>query len=306
MITMATTQRFDPSTSLRLEGDVHSASDALAFDIHTTDRPHTSILGYLSSALFGLLPCAFAPSVHAAGAYTPASIHHGPSTPSLPLPNMPSPTSRSTSFHPFNVPCMCISVPRPSPAVIPTDDDLPSTPSSPSPAPSSPPVTSLATSQRENFTAHPSDLRTLPGCPAPPVQDEPSQREPHPHYSAQPNFVPSGAAWLTTPVLESQHPTYNDLRTAKVLQAPLPVQDAPAQGSADLVHFDEPADSHGINCSSRLGYARATTHPFSHLHYRFPLCGREPATTTTPPIQPRQTIHCLSISPSTAIWSPVR
>ena len=170
---MATTQRFDPSTSLRLEGDVHSASDALAFDIHTTDRPHTSILGYLSSALFGLLPCAFAPSVHAAGAYTPASIHHGPSTPSLPLPNMPSPTSRSTSFHPFNVPCMCISVQHPSPAaaVIPTDDDLPSTPSSPSPAPSSPPVTSLATSQRENFTAHPSDLRTLPGCPAPPVQD---------------------------------------------------------------------------------------------------------------------------------------
>ena len=158
---MATIQRFDPSTSLRLEGDVHYAPGALAFDIHTTDRPHTSILGYLSSALFGLLPCAFAPSVHAAGAYTPASIHHGPSTPRLPLPNMPSPTSRSTSFHPFNVPCMCISVQHPSPAaaVIPTDDDLPSTPPSPSSAPPSPPVPSRATSQRDCFTAHPSRTR---------------------------------------------------------------------------------------------------------------------------------------------------
>jgi hypothetical protein len=252
---MATTQRFDPSTSLRLEGDVHYAPGALAFDLRTTDRPHSSILGYLSSALFGLLPCAFAPSVHAAGACNPTSLH-GPSTPSLPLHNMPSPTSRSTSFHPFNVPCMCISVPRPSPAVIPTDDDLPSTPPSPSTAPSSPPVPSRATSQRDCFTAHPSDLRTVPGCPAPYVQDKPSQREPHPHYSAQPNFVPSGAAWLTTPVLESQHPTYNDLRTVKVLQAPLPVQDTPAQGSADLVPFDEPADSHGINCS-RLGWIRS-------------------------------------------------
>ena len=120
-------------------------------------------------------------------------------------------------------------MPHPSPAVIPTDDDLPSTPPSPSSAPPSPPVPSRATSQRDCFTAHPSNLRTVPGCPAPCVQDDPrtgllcgvltSQREPHPHYSAQPNFVPSGAAWLTTPVLESQHPTYNDLSTAKVLQA---------------------------------------------------------------------------------------
>ena len=39
------------------------------------------------------------------------------------------------------------------------------------------------------------------------------------------------------------------------------------------------------------------------LHYRFPLCGREPATTTTPPIQRRQTIHCLSYRPALSYGS---
>ena len=109
VLTMATIQRnYDPMPRLGLDKGVYSVPDVFAFDIGATGRKHSSILGYLSSALSGLLPCAcafapHAPSVQAACDYdVPALIPD----PRLPLHYSPSPTPTSASSFPFSVPCV--------------------------------------------------------------------------------------------------------------------------------------------------------------------------------------------------------
>ena len=94
VLTMATTQRnYDPMPRLGLDKGVYSVPDVFAFDIGATGRKHSSILGYLSSALSGLLPCASAfapcvPSVRPDYDDLPAPIPD----PCLPLHYTPSPT----------------------------------------------------------------------------------------------------------------------------------------------------------------------------------------------------------------------
>ena len=113
---MATIQRnYDPMPRLGLDEGVYSVHDVFAFDIGATGRKHSSILGYLSSALSGLLPCASAfapcvPSVRPDYDDLPAPIPD----PCLPLHYTPSPTS--ASLFPFCLPCVCISVPHPASA----------------------------------------------------------------------------------------------------------------------------------------------------------------------------------------------
>ena len=175
---MATTQRnYDPMPRLGLDKGVYSVPDVFAFDIGATGRKHSSILGYLSSALSGLLPCASAfapcvPSVRPDYDDLPAPIPD----PCLPLHYTPSPTS--ASLFPFCLPCVCISVPHPASA---TTSTVPHPHLSTIPAPHAvhaghrpcralkratlPPSSSSAPSsdpQREyplRFSAHPLHLR---------------------------------------------------------------------------------------------------------------------------------------------------
>ena len=272
---MATIQRnYDPMPRLGLDEGVYSVHDVFAFDIGATGRKHSSILGYLSSALSGLLPCAsaFAPCVPSVRCDdVPAPIPD----PRLPLHNMPSSTPTSASFFPFCVPCVCISVPHPTSAATST---VPYPHLSPIPA-------THAVHADYHRPCRASKRATLPPSSSSAPTSDP-QREPPLRFSAPPLHLcalprPSPRLGVNDSA-RAYHvqDECHDLRTIKVLQASIPVHDPTAHPPVSFVPlakatavtvdhripdgpFGISSGSHGIEYPSRSYCAPAMTHTFS-------------------------------------------